>query len=83
MEKMDPRAPFAAISGVIPPEFDTLLTPCYLIDEAALAQNAAILGRACRPHRMQGAVGAKGVFELRLLPDPCPASRGHRSKRAV
>ena len=44
MEKMDPRAPFAAISGVIPPKFDTLPTPCYLIDEAALAQNAAILG---------------------------------------
>ena len=44
MEKMDPRAPFAAIGGMIPPEFNTLPTPCYLIDEAALAQNAAILG---------------------------------------
>lgn len=45
MAQLDTRPPFAALGGVIPPELEQLPTPCYLIDEAALARNARILGR--------------------------------------
>lgn len=40
----DARPPFAAIDGTVPPEFATLPTPCYLLDENALRRNAEILG---------------------------------------
>ena len=40
----DARPPFAAIGGVVPPEFAALPTPCYLLDENALRRNAEILG---------------------------------------
>ena len=42
--RRDERAPFAALGGVIPAEFSALPTPCYVLDEAALAANAAALG---------------------------------------
>lgn len=45
MAQLDTRPPFAALGGVVPPELEQLPTPCYLIDEAALACNARILGQ--------------------------------------
>ena len=44
MNLLDTRPPFAGINGEIPPEFKTLSTPCYLIDEAVLQHNAEVLG---------------------------------------
>ena len=48
MAQRDARPPFAAIGGTVPPEFAALPTPCYLLDEAALARNAEILGSLSR-----------------------------------
>ena len=44
MNLLDTRPPFAGINGEISPEFKTLTTPCYLIDEAVLQHNAEVLG---------------------------------------
>ena len=44
MEGLDKRAPFTAIGGVIPPEFQNVKTPCYILDEKALVKNAKLLG---------------------------------------
>ena len=44
MNLLDTRPPFAGINGEIPPEFKTLSTPCYLMDEAVLQHNAEVLG---------------------------------------
>ena len=44
MNLRDTRPPFAGINGEIPPEFKTLPTPCYLMDEAVLQHNAEVLG---------------------------------------
>ena len=44
MNLPDTRPPFAGINGEIPPEFKTLSTPCYLMDEAVLQHNAEVLG---------------------------------------
>lgn len=45
MAQLDTRPPFVALGGVIPPELEQLPTPCYLMDEAALARNAQLLGQ--------------------------------------
>ncbi len=44
MPAVDTRPPFAAIGGRVPGEFASLPTPCYLLDEGALARNGKILG---------------------------------------
>lgn len=44
MPAVDTRPPFAAIGGRVPGEWANLPTPCYLLDEGALARNAEILG---------------------------------------
>ena len=44
MPAADTRPPFAAIGGRGPGEWVDLPTPCYLLDEGALARNAEILG---------------------------------------
>ena len=44
MPAADTRPPFAAIGGRVPGEFASLPTPCYLLDEGALARNGKILG---------------------------------------
>ena len=44
MPAVDSRPPFAAIGGRVPGEFASLPTPCYLLDEGALARNAETLG---------------------------------------
>ena len=44
MERLDKRAPFTATGGVIPPEFQNIKTPCYILDEKALIKNAKLLG---------------------------------------
>ena len=44
MAQRDTRPPFAALGGYAGPELAALPTPCYLIDEGALTQNAEILG---------------------------------------
>ena len=44
MNLLDTRPPFAGINGEIPPEFKTLSSPCYLMDEAVLQHNAEVLG---------------------------------------
>ena len=48
MERLDKRAPFTATGGIIPPEFQNIKTPCYILDEKALIENAKLLGEvAC------------------------------------
>ena len=44
MERLDKRAPFTATGGIIPPEFQNVKTPCYILDEKALIKNAKLLG---------------------------------------
>ncbi len=44
MEELDTRPPFTASGGIIPPEFQNLKTPCYILDETALIKNAELLG---------------------------------------
>ena len=44
MAQRDTRPPFAALGGYAGSELAALPTPCYLIDEGALTQNAEILG---------------------------------------
>ena len=44
MERLDKRAPFTATGGIIPPEFQNIKTPCYILDEKALTENANLLG---------------------------------------
>ena len=44
MEGLDKRAPFTATGGIIPPEFQNIKTPCYILDEKALTENAKLLG---------------------------------------
>ena len=44
MERLDKRAPFTATGGSIPPEFEHIKTPCYILDEKALIENAKLLG---------------------------------------
>ena len=44
MEGLDKRAPFTATGGIIPPEFQNIKTPCYILDEKALIENAKLLG---------------------------------------
>ena len=44
MERLDKRAPFTATGGIIPPEFGNIKTPCYILDEKALIENAKLLG---------------------------------------
>ena len=44
MEKTDTRPPLAAPGGIIPPEFQNIKTPCYILDEKALTENAKLLG---------------------------------------
>ena len=43
MERLDKRAPFTATGGIIPPEFQNIKTPCYILDEKALTENAKLL----------------------------------------
>ena len=44
MGGLDKRAPFTATGGMIPPEFQNVKTPCYILDEKALIKNAKLLG---------------------------------------
>ena len=44
MERLDKRAPFTATGGIIPTEFQNIKTPCYILDEKALIENAKLLG---------------------------------------
>ena len=44
MKRLDKRAPFTATGGIIPPEFQNIKTPCYILDEKALTENAKLLG---------------------------------------
>ena len=44
MGGLDKRAPFTATGGIIPPEFQNIKTPCYILDEKALVKNAKLLG---------------------------------------
>ena len=44
MKRLDKRAPFTATGGIIPPEFQNIKTPCYILDEKALIENAKLLG---------------------------------------
>ena len=45
MERLDKRAPFTATGGIIPPEFQNIKTPCYILDEKALTENACFWHR--------------------------------------
>lgn len=75
MNLLDTRPPFAGINGEISPEFKTLTTPCYLIDEAVLQHNAEVLGalqsaRAARCfwHRRRSAIMIFIRFSRRIWP---------------
>ncbi len=43
MKRLDKRAPFTATGGIIP-QFQNIKTPCYILDEKALTENAKLLG---------------------------------------
>ena len=65
----DTRAPFAAIDGQLPPEWASLPSPCYILDEAALAHNAAVLGglaarTGCQVLLAQKAFSNFGLYHL-------------------
>ena len=44
MGGLDKRAPFTATGGIIPPEFQNVKTPCYILDEKSTHKNAKLLG---------------------------------------
>ncbi len=60
--------PFAAVDGAIPKEFLDLPTPCYVIDEAALARNAEILGNLSRRTGCKVLLAQKAFSNYDLYP---------------
>ena len=66
MEELDKRAPFIAAGGRIPPEFRSIKTPCYILDENALRKNAKLLGKVNYYDYIKAALneieGVDGIF---------------------
>lgn len=76
MPAVDTRPPFAAIGGTVPGEFADLPTPCYLLDEGALARNAEILGNLARRTGCKVLLAQKAFSNYDLYPVPAPYLAG-------
>lgn len=76
MPAADPRPPFAAIGGAVPGEWATLPTPCYLLDEGALARNAEILGTLARRTGCKVLLAQKAFSNYDLYPVLAPHLAG-------
>lgn len=76
MPAVDTRPPFAAIGGTVPGEFADLPTPCYLLDEGALARNAEILGNLARRTGCKVLLAQKAFSNYDLYPVLAPYLAG-------
>ena len=76
MPAVDTRPPFAAIGGRVPGEFASLPTPCYLLDEGALARNAEILGELARRTGCKVLLAQKAFSNYDLYPVLAPYLAG-------
>ena len=72
----DTRAPFAALGGVVPAEFAALPTPCYLLDEGALARNGKILGDLAARTGCKVLLAQKAFSNYDLYPVLAPCLAG-------
>lgn len=76
MPAVDTRPPFAAIGGTVPGKFASLPTPCYLLDEGALARNAEILGNLARRTGCKVLLAQKAFSNYDLYPVLAPYLAG-------
>ncbi|MFR1716875.1 MAG: saccharopine dehydrogenase C-terminal domain-containing protein, partial [Butyricicoccus sp.] len=76
MSLLDTRPPFAGINGEIPPEFKTLSTPCYLMDEAVLQHNAEVLGALQKRTGCKVLLAQKAFSNYNLYPIFAPHLAG-------
>ena len=76
MPAVDTRPPFAAIGGTVPGKFADLPTPCYLLDEGALARNAEILGNLARRTGCKVLLAQKAFSNYDLYPVLAPYLAG-------
>lgn len=76
MSAVDTRPPFAAIGGRVPGEFASLPTPCYLLDEGALARNGKILGDLARRTGCKVLLAQKAFSNYDLYPILAPYLAG-------
>ena len=76
MPAVDARPPFAALGGVVPADFEALPTPCYLLDEGALARNAEILGDLARRTGCKVLLAQKAFSNYDLYPVLAPHLAG-------
>ena len=76
MPAVDTRPPFAAIGGRAPGEWAALPTPCYLLDEGALARNAEILGDLARRTGCKVLLAQKAFSNYDLYPILAPHLAG-------
>ena len=72
----DTRAPFAALGGVVPAEFAALPTPCYLLDEGALARNGKMLGDLAARTGCKVLLAQKAFSNYDLYPVLAPCLAG-------
>ena len=73
----DPRPPFAGLGGRSPIElFDTLPTPCYILDEAALRRNGEILGSVAARTGCKILLAQKAFSNYALYPVLAPYLAG-------
>ena len=76
MPAVDTRPPFAAIGGRVPGEFASLPTPCYLLDEGALAHNAETLGALAQRTGCRVLLAQKAFSNYDLYPVLAPYLAG-------
>jgi len=76
MPAVDTRPPFAAIGGRVPGEFASLPTPCYLLDEGALARNGKILGGLAQRTGCRVLLAQKAFSNYDLYPVLAPYLAG-------
>lgn len=76
MPAVDTRPPFAAMGGTVPGEFAGLPTPCYLLDEGALARNAEILGGLAKRTGCKVLLAQKAFSNYDLYPVLAPYLAG-------
>lgn len=76
MPAADTRAPFAALGGTVPADFAALPTPCYLLDEGALARNARMLGDLAQRTGCKVLLAQKAFSNYDLYPVLAPYLAG-------
>lgn len=76
MPAVDTRPPFAAIGGTVPADFAARPTPCYLLDEGALARNAEILGNLAQRTGCRVLLAQKAFSNYDLYPVLAPYLAG-------